>query len=174
MLLPAPGSSTGGATLPAGTIVMHGVHSAPTGWLLCDGSAVSRTTYAALFAVVGTTYGAGDGSTTFNVPHFGSRSPVGSGVGSGLTARAPGATGGEETHTLTVAEMPSHRHDGSDENGNTANTVIAQNFTATGLNRPLVNTTGTRWGVGNAANAGGGGAHNTMPPFLAVAFLIKT
>ena len=67
--------------VPAGSISMYGAASAPTGWLLCDGSAVSRTTYARLFATLSTSYGTGDGSTTFNVPNFKSRVPVGYGQG---------------------------------------------------------------------------------------------
>jgi microcystin-dependent protein len=79
----------------------------PSGWLLCDGSAVSRTTYAALFAAIGTTYGAGNGSTTFNVPDLRGRTPVGAdptGVNLPDNHPALGATGGAETQTLTPAE----------------------------------------------------------------------
>lgn len=65
--------------VPTGAVLMWGTGSAPTGWLLCDGSAVSRTTYSALFAVISTTFGAGDGSTTFNVPNFQGVVPRGSG-----------------------------------------------------------------------------------------------
>jgi len=57
------------ALMPTGTVLHFAGSSAPTGWLLCDGSAVSRTTYATLFALLSTTYGVGDGSTTFNVPN---------------------------------------------------------------------------------------------------------
>lgn len=76
-------SATGAAFIAAATgmIIMYAGSSAPTGFLLCDGSAVSRTTNAALFAVIGTSYGAGDGSTTFNVPDLRSRTPVGKGTG---------------------------------------------------------------------------------------------
>jgi microcystin-dependent protein len=86
---------------------MWAAASAPTGWLLCDGSAVSRTTYAGLFAILSTTYGVGDGSTTFNLPDLRGRFPVGKNAG---TFSALGGTGGEETHTLTVPEMPAHTH----------------------------------------------------------------
>lgn len=73
--------------LPAGIIMMHAASSPPSGWLKCDGTAVSRTTYGALFGVIGTAFGSGDGSTTFNIPNFvaGSattmRVPVGAGTG---------------------------------------------------------------------------------------------
>lgn len=82
--------------------------TAPAGWLLCDGSAVSRTTYADLFAEIGTTYGAGDGSTTFNLPNTAGR--VMAGKAAAGTFATLGAVGGEETHLLTSAEMPAHDH----------------------------------------------------------------
>lgn len=87
--------------------------STPTGWLLCDGSAVSRATYSDLFSAIGTAYGTGDGSTTFNVPDYRGRTILGAGTGSSLTARALGDTGGAETHTLTTDEIPSHNHGGT-------------------------------------------------------------
>jgi microcystin-dependent protein len=84
--------------------------TAPAGWLLCDGSAVSRTTYAALFAEIGTTCGPGDGSTTFNLPDMRGRVPVGKNTGTFLTL---GQQGGEEAHALTSGEMPPHTHTGT-------------------------------------------------------------
>lgn len=90
---------------PSGSIIMFGGSSAPTGWLLCNGAAVSRTTYAALFAVVGTTFGVGDGSTTFNVPDARQKFPLG--VAASGTGNALGATGGSIDHTHTV---PAHFH----------------------------------------------------------------
>lgn len=90
----------------------------PTNWLICDGSSLLRAgTYAALFAVIGTTYGTAD-ATHFNIPDFRGRSPIGSGTGTatGATAHALGATptsgvGGEEKHTLLLTEIPAHTHD---------------------------------------------------------------
>jgi microcystin-dependent protein len=81
----------------------YGGSSAPTGWLLCNGAAVSRSTYAALFAVLGTAYGAGDGSTTFNVPNKVDRVGVGAG-----SSYARGATGGANSVTTTAAGIHSH------------------------------------------------------------------
>src|SRR5687767_11562793 len=92
--------------LPAGCINLYGGATAPTGWLLCDGSAVSRTTYADLFASISTSFGTGDGSTTFNLPDCRGRVAIGTGTGSGLTARSLAATVGTETHTLTTAQIP--------------------------------------------------------------------
>lgn len=118
--------SNGSPVMPTGSIIEYGGATAPTGWLLCNGAAVSRATYAALYAVLGDTYGAGDGSTTFNVPDR--RNRVGVGAGS---TYARGATGGATTsttsadgahnhtgstdgHALTTAQMPSHTHGVSD------------------------------------------------------------
>jgi len=92
-----------------GVITAFGGSSAPTGWLLCDGTAVSRSTYADLFAVVSTTYGSGDGSTTFNLPNLKGKVPVGRDA-SQTEFDTLGETGGAKTHTLTSAEMPSHQH----------------------------------------------------------------
>ena len=88
-----------------GSIVMFAGNTAPHGWILCDGSAVSRSTYSALFDTIGTDYGAGDGETTFNVPDLTGRVAIGS------SSNHPSAsTGGEEEHVLTVQEIPSHSH----------------------------------------------------------------
>lgn len=83
-------------------------------WLICDGRAVSRTTYLDLFVVTGIKFGEGDGLTTFNLPDFRSRVPVGVGANpdAGLTARSVGQEVGAETHTLTIAELASHGHTG--------------------------------------------------------------
>src|SRR3990167_4751750 len=93
-----------------GVIVQTARSSAPTGWLLCDGTAVNRTTYADLFAILSTTFGVGDGATTFNLPDFRGRTVMGVGTGSGLTARAMADNVGVETHILTSTEMASHTH----------------------------------------------------------------
>jgi len=94
--------------LPPGAVIPFAGASAPVGWLFCHGQAVSRTTYARLFAVIGTTYGAGDGSTTFNLPDLRQRFPFGkaaSGTGSTL-----GGKGGELTQVLTTSHLPPHSH----------------------------------------------------------------
>lgn len=91
--------------MDAGLIYMYGGSTAPTGFLICDGSAISRTTYAALFNAIGTTYGAGDDSTTFNIPDLSGRVAIGSSA-----AHAIGTNGGEESHTLLSNEIPTHSH----------------------------------------------------------------
>lgn len=132
-----------------------------TRWLVCDGRAIGRTTYSKLFAVVATSYGAGDGSTTFNIPDMRGRVPVGAGLGSGLTNRTLAAIGGEEGHVLSVGEMPSHSH----------------SLTATVYNQGTQLVVGAGEGIndiaGNTGNTGGGGAHNTMQPYVVVNHIIK-
>lgn len=91
---------------PAGIVLPYASSTAPEGYLMCDGSAVSRSTYAALFAAIGTTYGTGDGSTTFNIPDLAGRVVLGV---SG--SHALGTTGGEASHALTSTEMPAHVHE---------------------------------------------------------------
>jgi len=155
------GSTQTTAWLPAGTIIMYGASTAPSGWLACNGSAVSRTTYATLFAVIGTTFGAGDGSTTFNVPDFRRRVAVGSGgVGSSVLGNTIGSLGGEETHTLSIAEMPVHTH------GLPTNPGSGSVYGAFGGGNAVANSY-------TSSSTGGGGAHNIMQPSLVVRYIIK-
>lgn len=97
--------------VPTGTVVSFIKTSAPSGWLICDGTAYSRTFYNKLFSVIGTTFGGDVG--TFNVPDLRGRTIIGIGTGVGLTTRNLGDTGGEESHTLTLSEIPSHSHTGN-------------------------------------------------------------
>ena len=90
----------------AGTIYMYAGSVAPSGFLMCDGSVVSRTDYADLFAAIGTTYGSGDGSTTFGLPDLSGRIPIGV-----SSTHALASTGGEENHTLLSNELPEHLHE---------------------------------------------------------------
>ncbi len=154
--------SSGGDVNNTGDIDVFAGSSIPDGYLLCDGSAVSRTTYADLFAVIGTTWGVGDGSTTFNLPDGQGKVLVGIG-GSGVTS--VGDTGGEQTHTLSETEMPNHRH------------TTTMNLYALGIARGRAyGTSGRRYGSGSPASSyvGGGGAHNNMMPYFGVNLIIKT
>lgn len=173
------------ADLP-GEIRGYGGATAPSGWLLCQGQAVSRVTYANLFAAIGTAFGAGDGSTTFNVPDGRGRTLIGSGQGSGLTNRTLGQSGGEEAHALTAAENGPHIHGDGTLGTNTAGDhAHAGGFSAASSG---VNDSGGGSGPANTGNAGdhthdvtgstgasgSGTPHNTMPPFFVGNWLIKT
>jgi microcystin-dependent protein len=133
----AVATATAGA-LPPGVVVPYAATSAPSGYLLCDGSSQLRASYANLFAVIGTTYGSADG-THFNVPDLRGRVVVGTGSGAGLSVRNLAATGGEENHILSVAELASHNHGG-----------------ATGADTP----TGSISSVAVSGTTGAGSAHN--------------
>jgi len=146
-----------------GTISMWGGgESVPAFSLLCDKSAVSRTTYADLFAVIGTVWGNGDGSTTFNLPDFRGRSPLGTGTGDAAdaTAHAQASTGGTETHTLTSTEMPAHTH------ALAAGSFVTNQAGAVAAAGADLGTTAA------TASAGSGGAHNNLHPFVGVRFII--
>jgi microcystin-dependent protein len=130
------------------------------GWLLCDGRAVSRATYAALFAKVGTAHGAGDGSTTFNLPDSRGRSPMGAGAGPGLTARTLGAKVGEESHVISAGEMPKHQHGGQTSTGTLA--AHSTNAGTTGSGNANHSHTSVA-NVGFLMDARGGAAYASAP-----------
>lgn len=98
-----------GDSLPIGTIFPYSGTTTPPGYMFCDGSAINREDYALLFSIIGTRYGSGDGSTTFNLPNLKGRVPVGL-DSNDSNFDTLGETGGEKAHTLTVSEMPSHSH----------------------------------------------------------------
>jgi microcystin-dependent protein len=163
-------------------------------WLLCDGTAVSRTIYADLFGAIGETWGAGDGATTFNLPDLRGRTLVGldnmggsaanrvTASGSGIDGDTLGASGGEETHDLTINEMPSHNH-GVNDPGHTHPTGVnlnTTNATAAGSYSDFVRVRNEAGATASATtgitigNNGGGEAHNNMQPSAMVNYLIKT
>lgn len=103
------------AAQPVGTIVDLAAAGVTAGYLACDGAAVSRTLYAALFAVIGIAWGAGDGVSTFNVPDLRRASTIGAGgSGSGVVGNTVGSAGGAETHVISIAELPTHSHSVND------------------------------------------------------------
>jgi len=138
----------------------------PSGWLALDGSAVSRTTYALLFAAIGTTFGVGDGSTTFNLPDSLGRGLIDSGSGSGLTARTLADSSGAETHQLTVGELAAHTHTQA-ATTDTSNTPPYY---------PSIGSRGTTPSLptGLTASTGSDTAHNNMQPYLVLNFGIFT
>lgn len=153
-------------------------------WLKCEGQAVSRTTYSALFAAIGTAFGAGDGSTTFNLPNGSGRALIGTGpAGTGITARALGASGGAETHVLTEAQIPAHGHTGTAASAGAhthSGGATAGNTTSTGTGEtsiPIFSTSNTGSSGAHTHtltidSTGGGAAHNNMQPFLAANLFI--
>lgn len=157
------------ALLPTGSLIAVAMGSAPTGFLLCQGQEVSRTTYATLFSKIGTTFGAGNGTTTFNVPDLRGRVPVGVDEGAGrLSANnALGNAAGEQSHVLSVAEMPSHNHEPT--------IALFQNEGAANGLQGHRGGNGFPWDNIPAPenNKGGGGAHNNMQPYQCINWAIK-
>nr|DAF66323.1 MAG TPA: tail collar fiber protein [Caudoviricetes sp.] len=180
------------AAVPIGEVKAFPIDTPPQGWLLCFGQAVSRTTYAALFSVIGTRFGAGDGGSTFNLPDLRGRVMVGRDdmggsaanrvtiAGSGVNGGVVGSAGGAQTHTLTVAQMPLHGHPVNDP-GHThlggANTSSpGVNYPGTGPN-PFFggqSPTGASLTGITVQQTGGGGAHNNMQPSIIMNFIIRT
>ena len=156
---------------PAGAVAMWLTDTPPNGWLLCTGQAISRSTYAGLFGVFGVAYGSGDGSTTFNLPDLRGRVIVGKdnmgGTSAGRVADPSGSVlggaGGEEKHTLSIAEMPAHSHtiDANDKAVGPNGFVVDMNGSA------LIDRTAT------TSSVGGGQPHNIMQPYLVLNYIIK-
>ena len=159
------------AGAPTGVVFPYAGSSAPSGFLLCDGSAVSRTTYADLFTAISTAFGVGDGSTTFNLPDMRGRLPVGKDNMGGSSANRVqnaqadilGGSAGTETHTLTTDELPSHSHEYTKGNLNSGQ------YSSGGSQGVNSQTSGTA-----TSSTGGGSAHNNMPPYLTLNYIIKT
>lgn len=149
-----------------GTVQMWSTASAPTGYLLCAGAAVSRTTYAALFAVIGTTFGSGDGSTTFNLPDYTNRMPYGTTIGA--TGGSADAVVVSHTHTATVTD-PGHSHTlgAASFNGGQFNTGSAP------LGNGNTGSATTGISVSNSTT-GVSGTNANLPPYLGINFIIKT
>ena len=165
-----------------GTILPWSAASLPTGFLECAGAAVSRSTYSALFAIIGTTYGAGDGSTTFNTPDLADNVPVGksgskalasTGGANTVAVTATGNVGGSTANaTLSTAQLASHSHSAAVSGG------------TGGLSNPIATAT-----PGNTGNTGSGSGHShnmsatfsgsavnaaIVQPYIALIYIIKT
>lgn len=161
--------------IQVGMIVPYGGSVAPDGALLCDGASYLRDDYADLFAVIGTNFGAVD-SSHFNVPDLRGRAGVGAGTGTGLSPRAIGQSFGEETHTLTGAEVPSHSH--TDSGHVHSESAASPTLIAIGAGVPAPSATPlpsfTGSGSSNLDSFGGGGDHNNIQPSLVVQYIILT
>lgn len=158
------GVEIGGESLPIGSMIPFGSQeNIPSNWKICDGSAISRETYAELFNIIGTSYGAGDGSTTFNLPD--KRGRISVGLDSSQTEfNTIGKKGGENKHTLTPSELPSHSHTvkGTVGSGGYAEGVSFGNSS----NPPYTNTVGMAGGGGNQP-------HNNLQPYEVDVWIIK-
>ncbi len=155
---------------PIGCILPYGGSVAPSGFILCDGSAVSRTLYANLFSVIAILYGSGDGTTTFNIPDMRGRIAAGkdnmggvaagrlTSAGSGIDGATLGATGGAENVVLTISQMPAHTH--TSATGSIAGGAVP---TATSIVSGSITTSST----------GGGAAHINAQPTMITNSIIK-
>lgn len=167
-----------------GFIQMSAAPFMPAGWIEADGSCLSQAAYPRLYNVYGTTYGVCDGVTEFGIPDLRGRVMVASGTGSGLTNRYLAETGGNETHTLTITEMPSHNH-GVTDPGHThrvpkesvtlnAGVNVAQPAARTdNAAAPHITTNSSTTGI-SINNTGGGAAFSLMQPYFVLNFYIWT
>lgn len=192
----------GALLVPTGTILLYSVSSSPDGYLICNGAAVSRTTYANLFSVIGTTFGVGNGATTFNLPNMEDRLPYGFKTGAGI-----GTTGGSETVTITTNNLPAHTHTGTtDSSGNHSHTVtdpghthsqttINDDYNNSGGNPPgfsadsagsvtwnninssttgiSINSNGAHTHTFTTGSTGSGTAVTILNPYMRLAYIIK-
>jgi microcystin-dependent protein len=163
------------ALFSPGDIKMTSYTSLQSGWLFCDGSAVHRITYAALFAVIGTEYGSGDGSTTFNVPDLRGRVPVGvDGGGGRLTANDTlGDSSGAETVALTAANLPSFVGEIVGIGGASPD-VAGYGVDASGAPEAFVPYDVAGGGGFFSTPYGSNTPHANMPPYQIINFMIKT
>ena len=191
------GGGGGGVERLPGEIIAYGGAIAPDGWLVCDGSQVSRTVYPALFTVLGVAYGAGDGANTFNLPNLQGRVPL------GLDGAHPrGTSGGAESHTLTTANMPAHTHTinhdhptfntaaggahdhstgRNDADGSSPTTIREGTGTGKTTDRSMVLSDGTHTHAvdvpnftGNSGSTGSGTPFSVLGPYTAVNHIVKT
>ena len=157
-----------------GQLKIVGFNFAPLGWAFCDGALLAISQNQSLFALLGTTFG-GDGRSTFALPDLRGRVPIHKGNFNGGTNHQLGNKGGEEKHTLTVGEMPDHRHElqASSSNADTPNptgNVLARATAADIYRLPVSNLQDLK--AGTVANAGASQGHENMQPFGVLNFII--
>ena len=166
-----------------GEIKMWAGDAIPDGWLLCDGSEVSKTEYPYLYASIGDLWGTPNNSSNFKLPNLNGKVPVGY-DSSDTDFATVGHTDGEKTHTLSVTELPSHRHPPFDA----GDRLLDYNYSTTGVGvserrvalassgnyiAPVVNSPKTDWaGHDYTGNTGGGAAHNNLQPYAVVKYII--
>lgn len=187
---------------PTGSVTNFAGTTAPAGWLLCDGSAVDRDTYADLFAITGTAYGSGDGSSTFNLPDMRGRTAVG--LAPSGSFNVLNNSGGEENHVLTFSEMPQHSHPVNDPGHNhgiydpghrhgsvdagavcfvvgsstlhlpgSGYNAVTFGYANTTVSGSNIGTYGSGTGIWIGAQ-GDNQPHNNMPPYRVLNYIIKT
>jgi microcystin-dependent protein len=163
-----------------GTILPWSSGSVPTGFLECNGAAVSRSTYSALFAVISTTYGAGDGSSTFNLPNLADNVPMGksgtkalASTGGANTVAASGTVGGSTANaTLSTSQLASHNHEVQGQNQGNQNHANLGRYGGGSLQ-----TVATGGGGGHSHNMSAtfsGTATSVLQPYLTLLYIIKT
>lgn len=159
-----------------GQVMMVSFDFAPENWALCNGQLLSVSEYPALFSLLGTRFG-GDGTDTFGLPDLRGRGPVHQGQGAGLSARTMGESGSAESVALAEAEMPVHTHAavGFEGPGAGAQTNPGGNTWGIANNDPVYNraTPNTPMNPEAIDQTGGGEAHENMPPFQVVNFIIS-
>lgn len=165
--------------IPASVVVGTPRTTAPAGWLMCNGAVISRTIYAPLFSAIGTTFGAGDGWSTFNIPNMQGKVIVGVDT-TQVEFYTLGITGGEKAHLLSAAETgyPDHTHvirGGSNAiAGGTGDSFARSNQVGDGNFRSGGTASSSVYGSAGIANAAASLTHNNLQPYVALNYIIKT
>ena len=155
------GATGSDAVMPTGSIMMFAGTIAPTGFLLCQGQSLNRVTFANLFSVIGTTYGSNSG-TNFNIPDLSGRFPLGASL-----SYPQGGAGGEAAHALDLTEIPAHTHGGVPSR---LSGLVHKAYDAALFNNNVAGLTDSTGGGTNGITS----AHNNMPPYVGLNFIIKT